>query len=327
MGFVIQAADPESAAGTVVAGLAEAFGITSYNQKRILLDVTTDLFRTQRGFTFPWLVAELELLREALKHSFDLKANIVRLLTRFEPYGDLYRLFIVMAKVDAIPGGLIEIVQLSDLPAHQRKHLTAFLLSLLWSQIRSSNEDCRLCDTLIIDELQNLEINADSSLYSMIRESRKFGLQLVLSTQFLTGFSAEARDALQMCGTRLYFHPTSQDINAISALLSEERQPEWRKLLRGLERGEAVLSGQYRLKEGTRTSSLPIKVIIGSEGCREEDESVIYRVVDGDRFAEEPSEGQNEQLPALIEKTVNGIFRPIRFIGPNSFGRGGGPGE
>ena len=202
MGFVIQAADPESAAGTVVAGLAEAFGITSYNQKRILLDVTTDLFRTQRGFTFPWLVAELELLREALKHSFDLKANIVRLLTRFEPYGDLYRLFIVMAKVDAIPGGLIEIVQLSDLPAHQRKHLTAFLLSLLWSQIRSSNE-----------------------------------------------------------------------------------------------------------------------------GCREEDESVIYRVVDGDRFTEEPSEGQNEQLPALTEKTVNGIFRPIRFIGPNSFGRGGGPGE
>ena len=167
--------DPESAAGTVVAGLAEAFGITSYNQKRILLDVTTDLFRTQRGFTFPWLVSELELLREALEHSFDLKANIVRRLTRFEPYGDLYRLFIVMAKVDAIPGGLIEIVQLSDLPAHQRKHLTAFLLSLLWSQIRSSNEDCRLCDTLIIDELQNLEINADSSLhhrYCLVRTHR-----------------------------------------------------------------------------------------------------------------------------------------------------------
>ena len=281
VGFILNTEDPAEAASIVHASLVEAFDITSYHQRGTLLQACEALFVSAKGFTFPWLTAYLEY-EHISEEDGEIRSNIRRLLTKLQSFGDYTDLVVSMGQLDAVHGGAIQICQLSGMPEHMRAQATAFLLKMLWTEIRSSDEGSRRCDVLILDEIQNLPLSPSSALYSMIRESRKFDLELVLATQFLTGFSAEAQNALMLCGVRLFFHPTSQDLVPISQILSEDHHTEWRKILRGLERGEAVLAGEYRVEGGTRTSSLPIKVIIRGGGDVDTGDSIILEAPDFD---------------------------------------------
>lgn len=153
----------------------------------------------------------------------------------------------------------VEILQLSGLSALCKEQMAVLVLELLWSEI-VSNQGALRYDAILLDEFQHFPFTESSALNKMLREGRKFHLQLILSSQFISNYSLAEQDALNQVAHRMFFRPTHKDLPFISRYLGEENEQEWRTQLKVLERGECVLSGNYHLAGRTRIWATPVVV-------------------------------------------------------------------
>lgn len=91
---------------------------------------------------------------------------------------------------------------------------------------------------------------------------RKYGLHLIVSTQFISNYDTEALSALLQAGILLFFRPTQKDMKLVNDILQEDESVNWKPILRKLEEGEAVLKAQYTVGNGSFITEKPILVRI-----------------------------------------------------------------
>lgn len=257
--FVLGTANPDIAANKVTTSLREPLNIKSFIQESLLLECCKSLFQSDRKLTFSDLKAALELKGE--EDSLDQRTadGISILLHRLNAFDGLDKLRIQLndyTEPETVP---VTIIQFSHLPYRTGKRAAQFWLSLLWLEIYDHSEFFHY-DTLLLDEFQLLSMTEESTLCNMLRESRRFGLQLILSTQYINDYSPAEQNALLQSGTRIYFHPTPKDTPTIAKVICPDNPIPWRGLLNDLSRGKAILTGNYRLKNRGRLISTPILV-------------------------------------------------------------------
>lgn len=235
--------------------------ITSYFQKKLLYRAVKNIVGLQGKFTFSGVIDSLEQMLDSVyaepgqKDDYD---NIARLLSRLEPYSSIENLYIIPTpekKVD-MRGNLI--LQFSDFPEMQRKFLTEVFAELLWKEIRGSRRGEQQTDVILFDEFQNMSVCEGSAISAFLREGRKFGVSVILSSQYISNYKKNEIETLLQVGNLVIFRPTDNDIKFTAELIMRTKQKEWRQLLNDLEVGEAVLKGSYTVNSSKRILHDPI---------------------------------------------------------------------
>lgn len=138
--------------------------------------------------------------------------------------------------------------------------LAAYLLiyCLYCQQKRDFKNENRMNKTyVVIDEFQNLGCDRRSIIGTCLAEGQKYGLFLVLITQFLKGnFSDAVLNQFKQGGYRFYFRLPEEEAAAVSRQLScnSQMQMELRQKLVTMPRGNCLMMGLHSVgnrKEAT----------------------------------------------------------------------------
>lgn len=134
--------------------------------------------------------------------------------------------------------------------------IMAYLLvyCLYCQQKREFKNGSRMNKTyVIIDEFQNLDCDRKSIIGTCLAEGQKYGLFLVLITQFLKGnFSDAVLNQFKQGGYRFYFRLSEEESAVVSRQLScnSQMQIELRRKLVTMPRGNCLMMGLHSV--GTR---------------------------------------------------------------------------
>ncbi len=245
--------------GEVVSDLTDALvkvlGIRSYYQKKLLRQGIKLTLSSKKIFTFPFLMEQLELLLD-IEEDSESKKNIYHLLTRIEPYSGVSGVhFRCKRDGENEKRAAITIIQISGYAELQRRFLVGLISEMFWKEVRCGRKKA---DVILLDEFQNLEIKPGSALSAMLREGRKFGLAVYLSSQFLADYDKEEMDTLMQAANKIIFRPTENDRAAVAELIAPDDRKIWKNILSRLQVGEAVLKGRYLIERNKKEVETPI---------------------------------------------------------------------
>lgn len=161
--------------------------------------------------------------------------------------------------------GNIKLMQMQSVPHGIQKVLTDLILWQIWSHaVQSGSKDNP--QYILIDEFQNVRLRPSSPLYKILCEGRKFGLNLILATQFFKcKFAEEVEMAVAQIGNKLFFRPPDREAKFIAGFLTQDstETKTYEVKLRGLRKGEAMLKGDvYFDNIDCKRCVRPIKVKI-----------------------------------------------------------------
>lgn len=106
---------------------------------------------------------------------------------------------------------------------------------------------------LVIDECQNLDFSSKGVMCTLINESRKLGLALIISgTEMKTKM---AQSALEQCGTVLYFNQPKEKVSGLARKIAPQALQEWRYFLTYLKVGECAAVGEFVDEVGNSVNS------------------------------------------------------------------------
>ena len=179
----------EADADRIVSLGDNVLGINGSLQKKILFDVAAEVCKGTNA-SFGEIQAVLEKRRENAIDNEDREYA-----DRVEKVMDRWQLLAEQEKINVwntdgmVPdSGKIVILQMSKLPANQRKIYMNTVLWILWQLLVQRESGF---DVAVIDEAQHINFNAEIPSQIM-REGRKWGIGLLLSTQFLAGLDKES---------------------------------------------------------------------------------------------------------------------------------------
>ena len=252
----------------IVDTLVNIMNIGSYFQRKLLIEAVQMQVRQHRMFNFRDFFHTLEKLyakKDLTDACADELTNMERLLNRFFPYRDLDTIHIKQGKSsDKSSMSHLCILQLSEYPENPRKFLTLLFSELVWLESKNRNSQNKF-DTILFDEFQFLPLNSGSALAHFLREGRKLGVGLVLSSQFISTYSQEELETLLQVSNILIFHPNDRDLKFSAKILDYQHPNLWVPLLEKLEIGQAILKGNYSLAHKEQVLHSPIICNITSE--------------------------------------------------------------
>ena len=140
------------------------------------------------------------------------------------------------------------------------------LLALLWNNLR---RNAMLVKTLwiFIDEFQNLSLKKDSVLPEMLQESRKYGVNIVLATQSVTGYEKDIMAAIDQTAVHLYFQQSLTDVKKVAASIDVRKKTFWETKLKSLRVGESVAVGNFDVRGRNISNPIIVKSAY-AEGCK-----------------------------------------------------------
>lgn len=240
----------------LVSALIKGLGTESYYQKKLLREAMGQVIAYEEFFSIPLLVKQLEELL-ITKEDADERKNVLHLLGRLEPYSEINGIKILERKEIEREGSKagIVVIQLSNYSKLHRKFLVEFLTEIFWSETRCGNKKA---DIILFDEFQNVSIKSGNALSSMLREGRKFGLAVYLSSQFFGNYDKEAVDTLMQAGNMIFFRPTAHDKKLVANIIDIEQSRDWQSILDKLQVGEAVIKGRFSLNGSSKEIERPI---------------------------------------------------------------------
>lgn len=146
--------------------------------------------------------------------------------------------------------------QISDVDAEMQVSLVSFVLSVVWNM--SKRRECPF-DVIVLDELEIYSSDRGNPLKNLIRQGRKFGMELILGTQYLQEEREKVR-LLMQSDTKFFFRPTNEDAIRIARTIDSDKQLEYEKILKNLQIGQALFCGRYKVEQGEIISDKPIIV-------------------------------------------------------------------
>lgn len=136
--------------------------------------------------------------------------------------------------------GTITVIQLSDTDEYNKVIYTELLLADLWNTTQQKVLGEYL---LCVDEVQNLSFKPDATISRFLRESRKYSVSMLLSTQFISKNNSDMRELLEQTALRMYFKPSDSDITAVAKYIDNSNYREWLHILQNLKIGEFIFAG------------------------------------------------------------------------------------
>lgn len=159
--------------------------------------------------------------------------------------------------------GKINSISLKGINPTTQRELAEIILANIWRKARNLGRIYQDL-TIVIDEFQNLSLKRNSTLYEMLREARGYGINLMLATQSMAGFSSEIKAAIDQTAVQIYFRPSNSDIAKIVKYLQTGNEDQWSIVLRNLQVGQAVATGNLNL-QGKRI----LRPLVIQTGCVE----------------------------------------------------------
>ena len=141
-------------------------------------------------------------------------------------------------------GGNLLILDFSDYDRKTQKALVEMTLTAIWQWFRTSDLGVQRQPLFIVmDEFQNLNLSVESVTAQILREGRKFQLNLLLATQTLTSFDKEKLALLQQAGTTLFFKPAARESRILARIIYGEAHQKGEETLKKLRQGECIVKG------------------------------------------------------------------------------------
>lgn len=154
--------------------------------------------------------------------------------------------------------GKINVVSFQGLNPSAQKELAELTLALLWKKIRMQELRSHKL-TLIVDELQNYVLKEGSTLAEMLRESRKYGVNLILATQTLPNTSRGGGSYLvDQAAVQLYFRMSDAGVEKAAVRINKCNALHWASVLKNLQVGQSVAVGS--LCVGSRKIDGPLVI-------------------------------------------------------------------
>ena len=123
--------------------------------------------------------------------------------------------------------------------------LLTLILIIISIVLITNNKDEKIC--LVVDEFQHFLKYQNSVLLEMLRESRKYGVNIILATQSVAGFSQNTLGAVNQTAVQLYFRPAVSDMKKIAEMIDTENSSRWLLKLKQLRAGESIATGNLSL--------------------------------------------------------------------------------
>lgn len=157
---------------------------------------------------------------------------------------------------DTVENG-VKIIKFSVKHSGLNAEMVELFLWKLWlKQIDSTKKVC-----LVLDECQDLNWKKGSISERLMSEGRKFGMNIILSTQFLTAnFPKRVIASFEQSGTRVIFKPTEMEVVDFAKSLDVSNWKVYARKLRNLRVGSCIVSGQVYINE--RCSRQKIEVAV-----------------------------------------------------------------
>lgn len=145
-----------------------------------------------------------------------------------------------------IISGRINVISFEGVAPSTQRVLMEIVLGMLWKSIRFENRKTGKLN-LVIDEFQNISLKKNSVIMEMLRESRKYGVSIILATQSITPFSKEILTHIHQTAIQLYFKPSTADIKKVANMIDSTNPEHWMLVLRNMHVGEAVATGNISI--------------------------------------------------------------------------------
>lgn len=185
--------------------------------------------------------AELDAMSDLLLQSEDLVASSV--------YSRLYPLLssnIFRRRAETICLGKVNVIDFSGYDSKVQCVAIEIILNIIWKKLRR-DKPVKKGLVISLDEIQNISFGRNSVFFQMLTESRKYGVSLLMATQFLSKFSKEQLDSLDQASAKIYFKPSDGSEKKIANIIDYTATAKYYRLLRGLKIGYALMKGEIEM--------------------------------------------------------------------------------
>ncbi len=140
--------------------------------------------------------------------------------------------------------GKVNVLSLKGLNPTMQRQVSELILMSVWRECRLQGGNSGGL-RIVLDEFQNLSLSRNSVLMEMLREARKYNVQLILATQSIASFSHELLSAINQTAVQLYFRQAASDVKKISGFIDPQQVAHWTLVLKRLAIGESVATGNF----------------------------------------------------------------------------------
>lgn len=139
----------------------------------------------------------------------------------------------------------VNVISFEGFEADLKKVIVEIFLKNLWKKAREARANKI---TVVIDEFQNLMLGKNSSIEQMLREARKYGVDMILATQTVATFSKETLVALNQAAVRLYFRPAVSEAKILAQKIDGTNVERMILQLKHLKIGESIAIGDLEIE-------------------------------------------------------------------------------
>lgn len=246
----------------IAKALAEAFNVKGYLQRSLIKQLAEYLWdseKIQMADMFNYLQS---MHLEAMDTDAERAKRIERIMDKFQCLKDCCPLVLERYTKKSVSDKIVTILQLSKIPIEPRMKFAELILEIIWDLEQREG----VYQRIVLDEIQHLDCGRSKALSVMMREGRKYGLGLMLSTQFMeTTKDRDKKETLMQAANILFFKPTLGATRSMARLIDVENVEEWREILEHLQVGECVLKGCFFIGKMNKIHDTPIVVNIVKE--------------------------------------------------------------
>lgn len=164
----------------------------------------------------------------------------------FDIFYELFNGITISPREIVVPGKVV-VLDFAGYDALTQKVLSGVTVSAIWNRARTKQFQSDMPVYLALDEFQDLDCKPGGLLEEIIRQGRKYNMNLLLTTQTSSSFNDGMETILQLPATKLFFKQADQDRKRLCALglVAEEVRSELDEALRGLEKGICLATGKF----------------------------------------------------------------------------------
>lgn len=195
----------------------------------------------------------------AMQHNDEFQSEVAALRTGLEKQDDKQSITLaekmwrflntdILRKGQALlTEGVVNVLSFESLEPSLQKILMELVLSVIWRRAQTEGRTENTL-TIVIDEFQNFSLHNGSVLLQMLREARKYGINLILASQSISDCSKELTIALGQTATTLYFRQEPTAVEKVLKKIDPKKSIFWRKALMKLKVGESISCGEFCIR-------------------------------------------------------------------------------
>lgn len=237
--------------------ILDTVGKLGCNQKAELMDSMKLFYKGNNFISLQGIVNMVKGIPPVQSGEKKQKISKSNIINNIYPYKDVDVSFV--NRSSSILEGKVYIIQLSKYRWSDRMFLARLLTELIW---RETMYEVSNVDAILIDECHHMPLKKGSTLSNMLKEGRRRGLSVIISTQSISQYKQYERSTLMQAANRINLRSTDNESREIARKIAPSNIEEIECELRKLSRGQGLISGSYTFNNGKLLHEKPIVVEI-----------------------------------------------------------------